>query len=158
LVHALSLGLTLFLTWLLLSGVYEPFFFFLAVLSCAITVYIAYRMDVVDHESMPVHLSKRYPGYVLWLLKEIVVANIDVAKCILARNMPIQPQVIHPKATQHDDLGKVIYANSITLTPGTFTMDIDGDVFAVHALTDAAAEGVLGGEMDGRVTDLEPRA
>jgi multicomponent Na+:H+ antiporter subunit E len=158
LVHAVSLGLTLFATWLLLSGVYEPFFFFLGALSCVITVYFANRMDVVDHESMPVHLTRRFPGYFLWLLKEIVKSNIDVTKCILARNMPIQPQVIRAKATQHDELGKVIYANSITLTPGTFTMDIDGDEFVVHALTDGTAGGVLGGDMDRRVTDLEPRA
>lgn len=158
LVHALSLGLTLFATWLLLSGVYEPFFIGLGVLSCVICVFFAWRMDVVDHESMPVHLTRRYPGYLLWLMKEIVVANLDVTKCILAPRMPIQPQVIRAKVTQHNELGQVIYANSITLTPGTFTMDIDGGEFIVHALTDGTAGGVLGGDMDRRVTALEPAA
>lgn len=157
-VHALSLGLALFATWLLLSGVFEPFFIFLGVLSCVITVFFANRMDVVDHESMPVHLTRRYPAYFLWLMKEIVVANFDVTKCILSPSLPIQPQVIRAKTTQQNELGQVIYANSITLTPGTFTTDIDGDEFTVHALTDASAAGVLSGDMDRRVTELEPRA
>ena len=157
-VHALSLGLTLFGTWLLLSGVYLPFFIGLGVLSCGICFFFARRMDVVDHESMPIHLTRRYPGYLVWLIKEIILSNIAVTKCILAPRMPIQPQVIRVKSTQHNELGQVIYANSITLTPGTFTMDIDGDEFTVHALTDETAGGVLGGEMDLRVTALEPAA
>ena len=155
-VHAVSLGLTLFATWLLLSGIYEPFFIGLGVLSCVVCVFFARRMDVVDHESMPVHLTRRYPAYLIWLIKEIIVANLDVTKCILARRMPIQPQVIRATATQHNELGKVIYANSITLTPGTITMDIDGDEFTVHALTSGSAGGVLEGGMDRRVTALEP--
>ncbi|MEX2614672.1 MAG: Na+/H+ antiporter subunit E [Alphaproteobacteria bacterium] len=157
-VHALSLGLTLLATWLLLSGVYEPLYIGFGVVSCVICVFLARRMDVVDHESMPIHLTYRYPTYLIWLIKEIVVANVDVTRAILMPRMPIQPQVIRAKATQHNELGKVIYANSITLTPGTITMDIDGDEFTVHALTDGSAGGVLDGGMDRRVTALEPRA
>ncbi len=149
--------MTLFATWLLLSGIYIPFIIGLGVLSCVICVFVAYRMDVIDHESMPIHLSRRYPGYLLWLIKEIILSNFEVTKCILARRMPIQPQLFRTKVTQSNELGMVIYANSITLTPGTFTVDIDGDEFLVHALTDGTAAGVMSGEMDGRVTALEPR-
>ena len=153
--HIVALGLTLYVTWLLLSGVYQPLWFILGAISCAICVGIALRMEVVDRETYPVHLSVILPRYWLWLFKEIVLANIDVTKRILAPNLPINPQLFRVKATQHNELGKVIYANSITLTPGTVTVDIDGDEFLVHALSDATKDDLETGEMDRRVTGLE---
>ena len=143
------------MTWLLLSGIYQPLFFGLGVISCVICLAIAWRMDVVDRETYPIHLSLILPGYWLWLFKEIVLANIDVTKRILAPGLPINPQLFRVKATQHDALGKVIYANSITLTPGTVTVDIDGDEFVVHALSEATRDDLETGEMDRRVTGLE---
>lgn len=154
----LSLGLTLFVVWLLLSGIMTPFYFFLGVLSCAIAVYFAVRMDLVDHESHPVHLSLMLPGYWLWLGYEIVKANIDVTKQILAPSLPIAPTVFRLKASQRDELGQVIYANSITLTPGTVTMDIHDGVFTVHALHKDAAADLAQGDMDRRVTALDVSA
>lgn len=112
-------------------------------------------MDVVDRETYPVHLSKFLPRYWLWLIKEIVLANIDVTKRILSPRLPVNPQLFRVKASQHNDLGKVIYANSITLTPGTVTVDIDGDEFVVHALSDATKDDLESGEMDRRVSALE---
>ena len=151
----LSLGLTLFAVWLLLSGIFTPFYIFLGVLSCAISVYIAVRMDVVDHESHPSHLGLRLPGYLLWLAKEIFNANIDVTKRILAPSLPISPTVFRLKASQRDELGQVIYANSITLTPGTVTVDMQGDKLLIHALTKDTADGLMTGDMDRRVTAVE---
>ncbi len=150
-----SLVLTLFATWLLLSGVYEPFFIILGLISCVVAVGIGIRMDVVDHESHPIHLTRRFPGFLLWLAKEIVVANIDVSKQILKPRLDIHPRVIRLKPSQHDELGIVIYANSITLTPGTVTIDIDDGELVVHALTADSAADLQGGEMDRRVTALE---
>ncbi len=112
-------------------------------------------MEVVDRETYPIHLSVILPRYWLWLFKEIALANIDVTKRILAPNLPINPQLFRVKATQHNELGKVIFANSITLTPGTVTVDIDGDEFLVHALSDATKDDLETGEMDRRVTGLE---
>ena len=151
----LSLGLTLFVVWLLLSGIMTPFYFFLGALSCAIAVYIAVRMDLVDHESHPIHLSQMLPGYWLWLGKEIFTANIDVTKRILAPSLPISPTVFRLKASQRDELGQVIYANSITLTPGTVTMDIHDGEFVVHALSKDAADDLAQGAMDRRVSALD---
>ena len=153
--HVVALGVTLYVTWLLLSGVYQTLWFVLGVISCAICVGIALRMDVVDRETYPVHLSIILPRYWLWLIKEIVLANIDVTKRILSPRLPLNPQLFRVKASQHNDLGKVIYANSITLTPGTVTVDIDGDEFVVHALSDATKGDLESGEMDRRVSALE---
>ena len=153
-VHAISLGLTLFATWLLLSGVYQALFIFLGVLSCVIVVAIALRMEVIDRESHPVHLSMLLPGYWLWLFKEIILANIDVTKRILSPRLAIDPTVFRVKASQEDELGKVIYANSITLTPGTVTVDIEDDILVVHALSETSKSDLETGEMDRRVTAM----
>jgi len=154
-VHAISLGLTLFVTWLLLSGYFVPLLITFGILSVILVVFIAHRMDVVDRESHPVHLTFVLPGYWLWLLKEIVLSSIDVTRRVLAPKLRISPTLVRVKATQQSDLGKVIYANSITLTPGTVTLDMDGDVLLVHALSREGAASLEEGEMDRRVTRLE---
>jgi multicomponent Na+:H+ antiporter subunit E len=156
LVHAISLAGVLCVLWLLLSGHFqEPLLLGLGVASVAGVVFIARRMDVIDHEGHPVHLSWRALFYWPWLLWEIVKANIDVARVLIDRRMPTDIAVINVKATQKSELGRVIYANSITLTPGTVTIALDDDILTVHALTTDAAEGLNTGEMDRRVTAVE---
>lgn len=153
--HTLSLGLVLFILWLLLSGFFEILLLSLGVGSVFAVVWIAYRMDVIDHEGHPVHLTVRAVFYWPWLMMEIIKANIDVAAAIVRRKMSINPSVIEVKATQATELGQVIYANSITLTPGTVTISVDKDIMTIHALTRGAAEDLESGEMDRRVTNME---
>ena len=153
--HALSLGLVLFCLWLLLSGFFQILLISLGVASVVSVVWIAHRMDVIDHEGHPIHLTMRAFLYWPWLIVEIIKANIDVARVILRRKMPINPSLIEVKSTQETELGQVVYANSITLTPGTVTVAIDKDIMTVHALTGGAAEDLQSGEMDRRVTALE---
>ena len=113
------------------------------------------RMDVVDHEAVPVHLTFSVLLYWPWLLWEIVKANIDVTKRVLGF-APISPTMVRIKATQKTDLGLVIFANSITLTPGTISMDVEHDGhILVHAISKEGTVGLEGGEMDRRVTALE---
>lgn len=154
-VHAVSLGLILFGSWLLMSGVYIPFILMLGVFSCAVVVVIAMRMDVVDHEAVPLHITFRAVIYWPWLLWEIVKANVDVTKRVLGL-APISPTMVRIKATQKTDLGLVTFANSITLTPGTISIDVEQDGhILVHAISREGAEGVADGEMDRRVTEME---
>ncbi len=154
-VHAISLALVLFALWLLLSGHYVPLLIGLGALSVLLGVTIALRMDVVDREGHPIHLSPKALLYWSWLAWEIVKSNVDVARRILSPTLPISPTVIRLKASQNSELGKVIYANSITLTPGTVSIDIDGDKIEVHALTREAAQALRTGDMDRRVTRFE---
>jgi multicomponent Na+:H+ antiporter subunit E len=155
LVHAVSLGLILFASWLLMSGIFEPLILILGVFSCALVVVIAMRMDVIDHEAVPVHLTFKALLYWPWLLWEIVKANIDVTKRVLGF-ADISPTMVRIKATQKTDLGIVIFANSITLTPGTISIDVDEEGYIlVHALSRDGTEGLEGGDMDRRVTELE---
>ena len=153
--HALSLGLVLGVLWLLLSGYFIPLILALGFASIVLVVFIAHRMDVIDHEGQPVHLSWRIVLYWVWLLKEIVVSAVHVSRVIIQPRMPIRPRMLQVKATQHTELGHVIYANSITLTPGTVTVELDDVNLAVHALTKETAEGLETGDMDRRITAVE---
>jgi multicomponent Na+:H+ antiporter subunit E len=112
-------------------------------------------MDVVDHESQPLHLTLRIPAYHLWLVKEVILSNISVVKHIWLGNESISPTLATIKASQKTDMGKVIYANSITLTPGTVAVDLAGDQIMVHALLREDIEALEAGEMDRRISRLE---
>ncbi len=155
LLHAISLGLVLSGLWLLLSGFFTPLLLSLGAVSVIAVVWIAHRMDVIDHEGHPIHLTMRAFLYWPWLLKEIIASNFDVARIIISRKMPIQPAVIQVRASQETELGLVIYGNSITLTPGTVTIDIKRNIMSIHALTTDAATALQGGEMNRRVTNME---
>jgi len=153
--RTLALGLVLFVTWLLLSGHDEVLLLALGVVSCAVTAWIARRMDVVDREGQPIHLGWRTLVYLPWLIVEIIKANLDVARRILDPRMPISPTVITLDASQKSELGQVIYANSITLTPGTVSLRLHDNQIDVHAIAEEAAEGLETGDMDRRVSVLE---
>ncbi len=153
-VHALYLGGVLFAVWLLLSGYFTPLLIAFGIASCALVVAITARMDVVDREGHPLHLTWRALPYWTWLVVEIVKANIDVAKRILLPSHAISPTMLRVKTSQTSDLGKVIYANSITLTPGTISVDVANDEILVHALSKDGADDLQTGEMDRRVTRM----
>lgn len=158
-VHAVSLGLILFVTWLLMSGIFDPLILVLGILSCVFVVAIAMRMDVIDHEAVPLHLTFSAVIYWVWLFWEIVKANIDVTKRVLLPSVGIRPTMARIKATQKTDLGLVIFANSITLTPGTISVDVEEDGhILVHAISAEGVDGLEGGEMDRRVTAMETAA
>ena len=153
--HKISLSIILIVFWLLNSGHYNYLILALGAASIAIVVLIAHRMDVVDHESQTIHLSLEYPRFGLWLIKEIVVANLTVVKHIWLGNKTITPTVKVIKASQTTDVGKVIYSNSITLTPGTVTLGLVNDEIMVHALIQENIVALESGDMDSRVSKLE---
>lgn len=153
--RAAYLGLFLVGLWILLSGRYVALLLALGFVSSALVVAIALRMYIVDRETHPIHLHPTIVLYWIWLAWEITKANIDVARRILDPRLPISPNLLRVKATQKSDLGRVSYANSITLTPGTVCVDVQGDTIQVHALTKEAAEALSKGEMDRRVTKIE---
>jgi multicomponent Na+:H+ antiporter subunit E len=156
--HAVILGVSLSAFWLLLSGYFTSILLLsLGAVSVAVTVYLTLRMDRHDGERVALRIDLAIVRYWIWLLLEIVKSNVDVAKIILSPKMSLSARMVRVKATQTSDVGLVIYANSITLTPGTVTVDIRGDEFLVHAITQEAADGVTNGDMGDRVTALGPR-
>jgi len=154
-IHGLALATGLTVLWFLASGYLLPLILGLGAVSIVFVIWIAHRMDVVDHESHPLHMAPKGVLYFPWLLWEIVKANWDVAKAIVKGGDAIQPRVLTVTASQVSDVGRVTYANSITLTPGTVTIGVDDHIFEVHSLTPGSAEGLQTGDMDRRVTALE---
>jgi len=153
--RALSLVVILFAFWLLLSGYFVPFLLTMGLLSAVAVAMLGRRMDLVDHEGHPIRLSWRLILYWPWLFKEIVKSAWDVSRIILSPRLPISPTLVRAKTSQKTTVGVVTYANSITLTPGTISVDVTKDEILVHALTREAAAGLLEGEMDRRVTRFE---
>lgn len=122
----------------------------------ALVLFFSWRMRLIDGEGQPLlHLDlPALINYWCWLLKEIFVSGIDVCRLILMPDMRLNPRIISFSNDQPSDLTRSILANSITLTPGTVTIDIEDDTTNVHALTDQSADGLLKGAMISRVAAL----
>ena len=156
--RSISLSLILFGTWLLWSGHFEPILLGFGVFSCVFVTFLNKKMERYEGVSHENRLGLRWVGYGPWLLWEIAKANWNVARIILRPSLPIKPRLMRIRASQKTDLAKVIYANSITLTPGTITLDVRDDKFLVHALSDEAAADLDTGEMDRRVSAMEGKS
>ena len=156
-VQAVSLFVILYLFWLLLSGFFT-LFLMSAGAGCALAVvWFARRMGVVDPEGHPIQVCWQVLLYWPWLLREIVKSAWDVSRIILDPALPISPTLVRFKPSQRSDLGLVIHANSITLTPGTIAIEVGADEFLVHGLTRGGANGVIDSDMDRRVSGCEGR-
>ena len=154
--HIISLGILLFGLWLGLSGHMEPLLLSLGLASTLLALFLAHRMDVVDRESHPIHLTFRLLRFTGYLIREIVVANWDVVKRIVTPGKTISPQLISLPLPQRTDLGRVIYANSITLTPGTVSVRINKDSILVHALARETGQALATGEMASVIPEDQP--
>lgn len=156
--RVVALGATLFAFWLLLSGIYTPFLVLAGLGASVAVAALARRMGATDSEGYPLQLSLAAVTYWPWLLKEIALSGWQVTRIILAPRLPVSPALVRFRPTQKTTAGLVTHANSITLTPGTITVEADRDEFLVHALTRAGAENLEGSEMDRRVSRLEGSA
>lgn len=142
--------------WLLLSGIYKPMVVGFGVVSALIAVAVARRMDALDDDRLAISLKPiGFLGYLLWLLVEIARANWAVTKIVMAPVMRTRQHLFAVSHSQKSDLGQVIFANSITLTPGTITVETEDEQFLVHALD--FGDTTIGelGDMDRRVSRTE---
>lgn len=154
--NSLVLFVVLAVLWLLWSGLYLPLLIGLGLASCLLVVLLVRRLETVDQESVPLHLGWGIVTYWFWLIKEIIVSSLQVTRIVLAPQLRISPRMFRFKAIPRGEVVRVVLGNSITLTPGTLTTDIDENgVITVHALTREGAEGVLAGDMNRRVGRLE---
>jgi len=154
----LGLFVALCVAWILWSGYFKPLLLGLGLASALVCTYLALRMRRADGEGSQFKILQhvhQLATYWPWLLLEIAKSNIDVARIILSGKMNIDPVMIRLKTGQTTEMGQVIYGNSITLTPGTITVDIEDGELLVHALTQSGADGLHEGEMDRRITALE---
>ncbi len=107
-------------------------------------------MAILDRETSPYSRIVPLIGYWLWLMGEVVKANLVVIRAAVAAVPDIEPAMVKVKTRCKSDLARVIFANSITLTPGTVTVDVDGDELLVHALYKSEAGSGAFDEMDRR--------
>ena len=160
-VHMTGLALVLFAFWMVLSGRTETKFVVYGILTAVVTTWVTYPLLLVPNKDG----SKKYyvfgfsiPKmimYFFWLMWQLVLANIDVLLATTGQELNIDPKVVRFRFRAGNPMASVILANSITLTPGTVTMNVTDDgVYEIHALTVGAAAGVLDGGMQKKVADL----
>ncbi len=153
--QALSLALVLFVFWVLLSGFFTPFLLAAGAVSAIAVAALARRMAVTDREGHPIHLGPSAALYWPWLGKEILKSGWNVARIILSPRLPISPTLARFPPSQSSAVGLVTHANSITLTPGTLSVEVTHGEFLVHGLTREGAQGCVASEMDRRVKRFE---
>jgi multicomponent Na+:H+ antiporter subunit E len=145
--------------WLLLSGHYDVFHIALGVLSVGIVFWLnrkIRRLPIAAVASQPdAHLRPlRLLAYCVWLPVQILKSALYVAYVVLHPHLPISPVVVRFRSQQPNLFAQMILGNSITLTPGTLTVHIQGDEFVVHALTRSTAQDLLDGSMQTKVARL----
>jgi multicomponent Na+:H+ antiporter subunit E len=142
-----------------MSGIQKPLTLGLGAASSLFAVWVVRRMDnAADAGRLQVNLRPiEFIKYLFWLLVEIAKANWAVTKIILSPEMKIKQHVFDVPFTQKSDLGQAIFANSITLTPGTISVEVEPDHFLVHALSYSSDDPAAIADMDARVTKIEGR-
>jgi len=130
----ITLILALAAMWLTLSGYFKPMLITLGVISIGFVIWLCKRMKILDIETVPYSTLPRTLPYIAWLFFEIVKANVQVVKAVLNPNLEVTPTLVKVPAPQKSDIGATMFANSITLTPGTVSVDMDCDDILVHAL------------------------
>lgn len=140
--------------WLLLSGHYTALILSFGAVSSLIVVWFMWRMDRVDEDLGVPPMRPRVLYYLLWLMWQVVLSNIDLVRRIWDPALPIRPtwQRLDIKVTS--SLAKTLYANSITLTPGTLTTDVREDHFMVHSLSPDGIEDLRKGGMEKQIQRL----
>ena len=151
----ICLAILLFLFWLALSGHYTEFLIGVGIATTLLCLAVANRMGTVDAEGVPVQLALGAITYIPWLIWEVIKSAWAVTQIIIDPRLPISPTMTRVRASQATSTGQSVYANSITLTPGTITTNVDGNMLTVHAIVSDGADDLETGSMDARVSRFE---
>ncbi|GGY54810.1 Na+/H+ antiporter subunit E [Parvularcula lutaonensis] len=152
----LVLMLALAALWLLLSGYWNKATLVgFGAFSVAVTLWFADRAETIDREGVPTSVFPRIISYMAWLILEIGKANVMVVREVVRPQIRLAPKLIRVPATQPSDLTKTIFANSVTLTPGTVTVDVREDCLLIHALDESFADIDGISAMGAKVSRLE---
>ncbi len=145
--------------WILLSGKFDPFHLTLGVISSALVSFLSTDLFMYEHGKNRLSTGIRFLLYLPWLLYQIILSTLHVTFLALHPKMKeqIDPTIVTFKTKLTSNIARVALANSITLTPGTITIRIEGNVFYVHAISRKAAAG-LPGEMEDRLEKVFERS
>jgi len=152
--RTLFVSIFLFAFWVLLSGHFSALLLGSGVLSVLLVMSLVTRADRVDREPIVLYPSLGLIGYCAWLMWCVVRSNIDLARRIWDPTLPIHPSWVRLDIKVSTPLEKALYANSITLTPGTLTTDVRDDHFMVHTLSKESVCELHDGEMERRIRRL----
>jgi len=145
----------LIVLWFVLSGHFDLFHVSLGIICSGLVAFLSHDLLFHDfHWSLGVGPFLRFMGYLPWLFYQILLANFHVARMVLDPRMPIDPRLVEFQSKLEGHLPMTTLGNSITLTPGTITVDIREGKFFVHALTRKAADNLLSGEMEDWVVSI----
>jgi len=131
---AFILTLAMVAAWLTLSGYFIPMILTFGAISVAIVVWMCRRMNILDGETVPYMTIPQTVSYFVWLFAEIVKANMQVVKAVLSPDLEVSPTLVKIPLNTDADIAETMFANSITLTPGTVSVDMQPDHILVHAL------------------------
>jgi len=149
--------LVLWVFWVILLGRRDWASLVLGTGVCALVTLFSKDLAFKRGEGIPLNLRVIRDGiaYLVNLLVEIVKANIQVAAIVLNPRLPITPTIVRFRSRLRTDLGKMALGNSITLTPGTVTVEAEGETFTVHALTLEVAQAMGDRRLEGRLLEIE---
>lgn len=156
-----SAFIILFLPWLVLSGKYDLLHVSMGLLCSALVAFwckdLLFPKDNISIIKFCKRLMRFIP-YICWLFWQIILSNVHVLKVALSPSMHnlISPKMVSFDTDVTEEISKFVLANSITLTPGTVTVRVEGRKFLVHALTKKAASGLPGesDEMERRIINV----
>ncbi len=148
-------AIIMFAFWFLLSGQTAPILLILGVVSSLFVAYWSHDLLIGKARRIDFGKGFRFLAYLPWLFWQIILSNVILVKLVLNPKMPLDPVVIRFKHGLKTDFGIVLLANSITLTPGTLTIEATSEELLVHAIDRAMAEDLLAGDMQARVRAVE---
>lgn len=140
--------------WLFLSGYIQPLMLSFGAISVTIVLLVLKRMDAVDKDPMQIGNGLHAIRYIVWLLGQIMNSSIHVTKLIWGPSNQISPALVKIKASNVSPKKHVLYANSITLTPGTLCVDLEDGEITVHALQKPSIEELKQGDMARKITAI----
>ncbi|MBN2041787.1 MAG: Na+/H+ antiporter subunit E [Spirochaetes bacterium] len=147
--------LLLFVFWLLLSGKFDLFHMTLGFICSLLISFLTYDLLFANVRVGDIRLTIfRFLRYIPWLMYQIITSNFYVAKLVLKPGMYIDPHIVKFRTKLESDISWVALANSITLTPGTITMNIHDGEFFIHALDRKVADDLKSGEMEDRIAHI----
>jgi multicomponent Na+:H+ antiporter subunit E len=144
--HLFRLGVILVIVWLLLSGMYEPLMLSFGVISVLISLWLTKRMLRIDQEQYTFFVTVSLVKFLGQLFYKIVLSNYDVTLRVLGIR-PVQSTFITIEIPFDNDVAKVLYANAITLTPGSASVALSEHTLLVHTISEQGARDLAHGDI-----------
>lgn len=139
--------------WLLLSGFFKPLLLSFGLISVALVLVLLHRMDNTDTENQKLAFNLSFLRYILWLLGQVVSSSLEVTRLVWGSRKELRPAIGKLPIDKVPKKSRVLYANSITLTPGTLSIDIDDKYVTIHALNEESLESLKHGDMVDKIYD-----